>query len=549
MKMTRVKAVLLALSFLIFPLTASSHIYAESQQESDTTSDTESDTTSDSTEDSASDSTEDSVSDSTEDSTSDSTEDSASDSALDSAAATGTDTASDTTSEQSSDDSARILDGVYIGRVDVSGMTASEAKQALSNYIESLGKSRFTLKMGNNTTTATAEEFGLSAEVDSAVSDALSYGQQGDVIKRYKAKKDLEENPVSIKLSYQVDKDAIGTILEDRCQLYDTSPMDASLSKDDNGDFQISSESAGVKLDYDNAVDTIYNYMTTQWKEGTGSIDLPVTVTASENTAAELEEVTDVLGSAETDYSSSSDARRTNIERGTELLNGTTVFPGQEISVTELVVPFEEDNGYAQAPSYESGSVVNTYGGGICQVSTTLYMALIRAEVEITERHNHSMVVSYVKPSMDAAIAEGSKDLKFVNNLERPIYIEGYADGGTVGFTIYGKEYRSEDREVTFESETLKTIEPEVELNATDDAFGTVTQVGTSHTGYEACLWKIVTENGEETKEEFNTSTYEMSPETYNVGTQTTDSSAASAIQSAIDSNSLDKVYDVIDSY
>ena len=219
------------------------------------------------------------------------------------------------------------------------------------------------------------------------------------------------------------------------------------------------------------------------------------------------------------------------------------------MSVTELVIPFDEENGYAPAPSYENGEVVDSYGGGICQVSTTLYMSLLRAELEITERHNHSMIVNYVKPSMDAAISEGYKDLKFTNNLETPIYIEGYTSGGEVGFVVYGQEYRPEGRSVTYESETLETIEPEVELTASQDSFGTITQTGSPHTGYNACLWKIVSENGKETKEQVNSSTYNMTPEKYSVGVRTDSAEAESKLRAAIDANDLNQVYEVINTY
>ena len=85
-------------------------------------------------------------------------------------------------------------------------------------------------------------------------------------------------------------------------------------------------------------------------------------------------------------------------------------------------MPFDAENGYALAASYEMGKVVDSYGGGICQVSTTLYVAVLKAELEVTERYSHSMIVHYVDPSMDAAIAEGLKDLKFINNTDAPIY-------------------------------------------------------------------------------------------------------------------------------
>ena len=93
------------------------------------------------------------------------------------------------------------------------------------------------------------------------------------------------------------------------------------------------------------------------------------------------------------------------------------------------------------AGSYISGKVVDSIGGGICQVSTTLYNAALLAELEITERHTHSMTVSYVDLSADAAIAESAgKDFRFVNNTDYPIYIEGIIKNKQITFNIYGKE-------------------------------------------------------------------------------------------------------------
>ena len=124
------------------------------------------------------------------------------------------------------------------------------------------------------------------------------------------------------------------------------------------------------------------------------------------------------------------------------VVDGLVVYPGETISVSEAIGPTTAENGYYPAGSYENGTTVETYGGGICQVSTTLYNAVIRAELEIVTRAAHSMIVSYVEPSMDAAIADGIKDLQFKNNQETPIYIEGYTSGGIIYFNIYGKETR-----------------------------------------------------------------------------------------------------------
>ena len=143
-----------------------------------------------------------------------------------------------------------------------------------------------------------------------------------------------------------------------------------------------------------------------------------------------------------------------------------------------------------------------------------MYNAVLRAELEIVERSPHSMVVSYVKPSMDAAIAGDYKDFKFKNNTDVPIYIEGGTESGTIYFHIYGEETRSQEREVRFESEVTDTIEPgadKVTLDKTKpESFMEVTQE--AHTGYKAILWKYVKQDGKETKTQVNSSTYSASP-------------------------------------
>lgn len=444
--------------------------------------------------------------------------------------------------------SPEILEGVFIDSVNVSGMNKKEAVQAVEDHMREVKGYRIQLQIGDNVVSVPAGELGLDWANESVVDKALDFGQKGNIVKQYKARKDLEQEPVRLTLQYGADEASIETVLKEKCVVLDREPENATMTRTEDG-FDIVPEKQGITLEVDEAQKTIQDYLSSQWRSGLGMVTLPAKITEAAHKASELQTVQDILGSASTDYSSSSANRAANIQRATELLNGTVVYPGESVSVTELVIPFDEENGYAPAPSYENGEVVDSYGGGICQVSTTLYMSLLRAELEITERHNHSMIVNYVKPSMDAAISEGYKDLKFTNNLETPIYIEGYTSGGEVGFVVYGQEYRPEGRSVTYESETLETIEPEVELTASQDSFGTITQTGSPHTGYNACLWKIVSENGKETKEQVNSSTYNMTPEKYSVGVRTDSAEAESKLRAAIDANDLNQVYEVINTY
>ena len=159
------------------------------------------------------------------------------------------------------------------------------------------------------------------------------------------------------------------------------------------------------------------------------------------------------------------------------------------------------------------------------------------------------MIVTYVNPSADAAIAESSgKDFRFVNNLEYPIYIEGYTENKRITFNIYGKETRDPGHVVTYESEVLEVINPPSD-NLIADAgqpVGYVVVAESAHIGYKARLWKVVTENGVEvSREQVNSSSYKMVPRSAIVGVATGDPHAYEEIMAAIGTGNLDHVRNV----
>ena len=205
-------------------------------------------------------------------------------------------------------------------------------------------------------------------------------------------------------------------------------------------------------------------------------------------------------------------------------MDGIRLEPGQELSILDTITPFSEENGYYPAGSYLNGLVVESIGGGICQVSSTLYNAVLLAELDVTERHNHSMIVSYVEPSADAAIAQsGGKDFKFRNNTDSPIYIEAICTPDKhVTFTIYGHDNRPAGRKVTYKSIILDKTPASEDKYMTDpsQALGYV-GMQSAHLGYKSQLCKVVEEDGVESATKIiNTSTYNMVPRIIMVGTK-----------------------------
>lgn len=434
-------------------------------------------------------------------------------------------------------DARKIANGVYIGTVNVSGMSVTDAETAVSQYVDEVSAEQITLSAGEGRETSfTGADIGLYWSNTSIVEDAYALGHQGNIVKRYKALKDLERNNYTFDIEYGYEKELLEGIVARCADEYDQETINYNLKKTEDG-FVVSDGQTGYLVDQAGSVSAIESFLQDGLGKGKTSVDLIVKADEPKGSAEELAKVRDVLGTFTTSYKSSGASRSANVANGCRLIDGSTIYPGEEFSVLDTITPFTEANGYFPAGSYLNGLVVESVGGGICQVSTTLYNAVLLSELEVTERHNHSMIVNYVDPSADAAIAEsGGKNFKFVNSTEHPIYIEGYTTSDKhITFTIYGVETRNAGRHVSFKSEVLETTPASADQFVTDPSQN-VGYVGTqsAHLGYKAQLWKIVTENGETTKEVVNSSNYKMVPKIITVGTGGADATAVEQLQTAI---------------
>ena len=413
-----------------------------------------------------------------------------------------------------------IPERVYFGDISVGGKTQEEAKAAVEEYIETLQSEVITLQAGKNTVQVPVSQMGLSWANEEIAAEAAGLGKSGNLITRYKAMKDLEREDKVYELAFRVDEGKVRKMLENNSEVLNTEAVNAGLTRE-NSQFTVIPGSQGVTVNVEKSVEVLEKYFSQEWKGGPGSVEIVADVVDPKGTEEELGKVKDLLGGFNTSYASSGAGRSKNVENGANKINGAVVYPGDSFSVYEAVSPFDPENGYELAGSYENGTTVETYGGGICQVSTTLYNAVIRAELEVTERFNHSMIVGYVDPSAEAAIAGTYKDLKFVNNTKAPIYIEGYTKGRTLTFTIYGLEIRPQNRQIRFESETLSTVNPGNPKEVLNPALppGTRKQVQSAHRGLKSRLWKIVTIDGVETERQLlSTDMYNASPAIVQVG-------------------------------
>lgn len=187
------------------------------------------------------------------------------------------------------------------------------------------------------------------------------------------------------------------------------------------------------------------------------SVEIPVVVTKPKISIDELKAKTKLRSKFSTSYSSSTADRKSNVRTALGAFNGQIIMPDQEVSFNETTGARTKENGYKPANIILNGIYVEGSGGGVCQASTTLYNALLLANVEILEVNKHSMPASYVPLALDAMVSEGISDLKFKNTTGEPLYIKTWGDNSSAYVEIYGLPFENGEYYKT-RSEFVKSL-------------------------------------------------------------------------------------------
>ncbi len=200
----------------------------------------------------------------------------------------------------------------------------------------------------------------------------------------------------------------------------------------------------------------------------------------------------DVLGRAESNYNSYETNRTTNVRLATEKVNDIILLPGEEFSFNNIVGERTEERGFKPAIVFAGGELVDGVGGGICQVSSTIYVATLCADLQVTERATHSFKVDYVPLGQDATVQWGYLDYKFMNNTAYPIRINAVMSDSTLTVTIYGTKTDPE-KHIELESVTINTY-PFETINVLNEelAEGTMKQTQSGKDGYQCETYQLI---------------------------------------------------------
>lgn len=395
-----------------------------------------------------------------------------------------------------------IISGIYISGYNVSKLNKDEALNNLNTYISSQIPEEIIVTHNGYEASISVKDLGIKFDTSSAVNLAYQFGRSGNLLENDIVTLKSLFSKTSIEPTLTIDIEQLKTILTDISSKLPDALIESSyyienssliLTKGKAGsviDIDKTADYIISQIQQLNIKDTSISLITEEVQPSELDIDSihaelykepkdayftqnPYSVYPSENGidfAISIDEVTnmlneekdeyvvplkvlyptvttnmlgteafpDLLSTYSTNYSTRDTDRTTNLKLATSKINGTVLMPGETFSYNKVVGERTIAAGYKEAPIYVSGKVVDGVGGGICQITTTLYNAVVYANLEIVERTNHQFVPSYARASRDATVVYGAIDFKFKNNRDYPIKLVCSVANGTANFQIFG---------------------------------------------------------------------------------------------------------------
>lgn len=396
----------------------------------------------------------------------------------------------------------KIYPGVTVQGVDLGGMTREEAKNKLVETFETvIPNKKVFIAIGDKQYELIYSDISPKYNIEETIEQAYSVGKDRGILKKIIAIKDINSRKNKIPLSFSYDEEKLKTY-EKKIESDVAQPdKDATLSINGSS-ITVNPEVEGVTVNEEELDEKLRENINGEINPET-NITVKVEKTKPRVTKEDLAKVKGLMGTFSTSYATSPLGRCKNIEISTAALNGTVVMPGEVFSFNATVGPRTIERGYQEAGTFVGNKIEPGIGGGICQVSTTLYRAVMKANLRSIERTNHSMAVGYTEPGLDATVAYGYLDYKFKNTYDFPIYIQGITQGKALTYNVYGDPSALNGKTYEMISEILETIPPQIKV-VPDSSLpeGKEVNEGGGMTGYKTRSYQVTYENGMEINRE-----------------------------------------------
>lgn len=332
----------------------------------------------------------------------------------------------------------KTFPNIKVNGQDVSELSKKQLVQALEKEVEKIATRTIEIKIDDQTFTKTLNELGLTIEEDleKLADEIFAVGKDLDLFDQMKQIKEAPLKEYSI--DYNYDESLVDGWVETIADELYVEKKEPTLTMVSAGNFEVTEGQAGYQVETEVIKEKV--------KESLNKASLKDVKVTAEGVVTQPQRDAEALASVNhriSSYSSTFPAgipRARNVELATSKINKTLLMPGEEFSYTEKVSPVVYSNGYVDATVFVNSKPVDGVGGGICQVSSTLYNTVLNAGILPTERRNHSLPVGYVPSGLDATMAEDLIDFKFVNTLDYPIYIDAYTSGGQLTINFWSNE-------------------------------------------------------------------------------------------------------------
>lgn len=386
----------------------------------------------------------------------------------------------------------KVHNGILIGKTNVSGLTKEQAAQKVKNDLIDSDSMYLTLEYSGKKWQVPYNQINARYNVDEAVNKAYSVGRTGNVFKRA-ADVIKAQLGIDFDIVFSYDKQFLLNNLNTIKREIDIPKRNARIAPGQGGGVIIP-QVPGKVLDIDRAVQLADEHIT---KLSSSEIRLPIIEDKPSILENDLKGMTDELGSYYTTFNVGDSQRAHNIKLACSRIDGIILKPQDVFSMDKVLKSRTTGNGYKLAKAYFQNEVVEEIGGGVCQVTTTLYDAVLTANLDVIERKQHTMMVDYVGPGLDATVSDKGVDFKFKNSYTSPIYLYSVVDNNKIVMKVFGKN-QDPTQKVQLESEVTEIFYPGPAEVIVDAGLpkGTRKVELKPKNGYRANLYKVIYKGG-----------------------------------------------------
>ena len=341
-------------------------------------------------------------------------------------------------SKKENNEDGKIFKNIYIEQVPIQHLKVNEARKEITKYYY---PKSIHIKYNDKTWSIEPKDISLDYNIDRAVEQAYKYTREENKLENVKKMFNLSfKDKYNIRLHASYDEAKLSGIIDEISKEINISVKQATIDIKETSQIITTESKEGIEVDVIKLKENIYDMID---KKDIKEIDLPINIIKPKISTEDVSSIDTILGQYSTSFNNYT-SRGSNIHVASKSTSDILIMPGEIFSYNNSTGARNWVNGYKSAQVIVGGKYVNGEGGGVCQVSTTIYNAALLGGMEIKEVHNHTLASHYAPRGKDAAVSYGYIDFKFRNPYSHPIYIKNIAHNGAITSKIYGC---SQDRE------------------------------------------------------------------------------------------------------